>query len=162
MTLSSKDSILDQLQKSNLYARCPNCEEEFKLSSAILFDGLGKFPEIADKKRQEWVSELKTRAEELVEKKVSMAVESEYKTIATGVGDIVEQILPAYREFKYQIADCRALFKPVDLIIFKGCHNSKVDWITFLDIKTGNATLNEHQRMIKNAIEKQRVSYEVV
>jgi predicted Holliday junction resolvase-like endonuclease len=158
----TKDIILRQLQTSNLYALCPNCDEEFKLSSAIIFDGLGKFPDIADKKKQENMDELKSRAEELVQRKISMSERSEKGAIATGIGDIIEQILPAYREFKHTIADCRALFKPVDLIIFKGCHNSKVDWITFLDIKTGNARLNDHQRMIKNAIEKQRVNYEVV
>ena len=158
----NKGSIINQLQNSNLYARCPNCEGEFKLSSAILFDGLAKFPDIADKKRQEWVDELKSRAEELVQRKVSMSERSERGAIATGIGDTIEQILPAYREFKHPIADCRALFKPVDLVIFKGCHNSKVDWITFLEIKTGDARLNDHQRVIKNAIEKHRVNYEVV
>jgi len=162
MALRYTGSVLNQLQNSNLHARCPNCDNEFKLSSAILFDGFGKFPEIAEKKRNEWLDELKVRAEELIKRKVSMDLESEKKTIATGVGDIIEQILPAYKEFKHPIQDCRALFKPVDLIIFKGCHESKVDWITFLDIKTGNARLNDHQRMIKDAVEKQKVNYEVV
>ncbi len=154
--------MLDQLQHSDLYARCPNCEEEFKLSSAILFDGLGVFPDIAEKKRKGWLDDLKLRAKELKQRKVSVDVRSEKMAIAAGIGKIIEKVLPAYRQFNQPITDCRALFEPVDLIIFKGCSNSKVDSITFMDIKTGNSKLKPHQRLIRNAVENKKVRCEVV
>ena len=158
----NKTTILNQLQHSNLYARCPNCEGEFKLSSATLFDGLGEFPDIAEKKQSEWFEDLKTRAEELKQRKVSVDVRSEKMAIAAGLGKIIEKVLPAYRQFNQPIADCRALFEPVDLIIFKGCCNSKVDSITFMDIKTGDGRLSKHQRAIRDVVEKKKVRCEVV
>lgn len=154
--------ILRQLQNSNLYASCPNCECDFKLSSAVIFDGLGKFPEIAESKRKEMFDGLKKRAEDLLQRKVQVDIRSERATIASGMGKIIEKVLPGYKEFNFPIADCRALFEPVDFIVFSGCVSNQVKQITFLDIKTGNARLNPHQRMIKDAVEKKRVVYEVV
>ncbi len=158
----NKASIIEQLLHSDLYAHCPNCECEFKLSSATIFDGLNAFPDTADSKRKQWLDDLKIRAQELKERKISVGERSEKMTIATGVGQIIEKILPAYREFNQPIADCRALFDPVDLIIFKGCCNAKVDGITFMDIKTGGAKLKPHQRLIKDAVENKNVCFEVV
>lgn len=106
--------------------------------------------------------DLKKRTKDLLQRKVQADVTSERQTIASGMGKIIEKVLPGYKEFNFPIADCRALFEPVDFIVFSGCVNNRVNQITFLDIKTGNARLNAHQRMIKDAVEKKRVTYEVV
>jgi len=45
------DDLIKQLKSSNLYAECL-CGEEFKLSSAILFDGLGSFMPMSGLKRR--------------------------------------------------------------------------------------------------------------
>ena len=41
-------------------------------------------------------------------------------------------------------------------------YSSKVDSLTFLEIKSGNARLNKPQRLIRDAIKDERVSYEEV
>ena len=38
------DQLIRKLKASNLYAEC-SCEEEFKLSDALLFDGAKPLPE---------------------------------------------------------------------------------------------------------------------
>ena len=43
--------ILEQLKKSKLTAKCPNCQGEFQLSKTTLFDGTKQFPPKAEKKK---------------------------------------------------------------------------------------------------------------
>ena len=50
--------IINELKNSNLVAECSHCSEEFELSKAILFDGMGKFPDIAEQKRKQLLDEL--------------------------------------------------------------------------------------------------------
>jgi len=38
------ETFIKNLQKSQLSAECPQCNEEFSLSEALLFDGRKKFP----------------------------------------------------------------------------------------------------------------------
>jgi len=108
------------------------------------------------------IKSLREKSEELKKKRFSADVTSERMAVASGLGKIIEKVLPAYRDFNQPIADCRALFEPVDLIIFKGCCNLNVNWITFMDIKTGNGNLNDHQKMIKKVVEKKNVKCEMV
>jgi hypothetical protein len=49
----TKKEIIESLMKSSLVATCSECGDEFALAKAVLFDGLGKFPQEADLRRQE-------------------------------------------------------------------------------------------------------------
>ena len=51
---------------------------------------------------------------------------------------------------------------PIDLISFTNIDNEKELSIDFLEIKSGNATLNRKQRLIRNAIYAKRVFYKKV
>jgi len=153
--------IISDLQSSNLVAECSHCSKEFLLSKAILFDGLGKFPDIAEQKRKQVLEELKERFDDLKKRKMS-AAGAEKKAVEVGVGKIIEKVLPAYRDFKLPLSDCRPLFEPVDLIVFNGASRMQVDSITFLEIKTGESRLNKHQKVIRNAIEDKKLKYEEV
>jgi predicted Holliday junction resolvase-like endonuclease len=155
-------NIIEELKKSNLYAECTSCGEEFKLSSSILFDGLGAFPSEAEKIRQELLQELKSELEKLKKRKISAVEGAEKKAIEVGIGKIIEKILPTCKDFNMTLSDCRPLFEPIDMIVFNGATNNRVNSITFLEIKTGNARLNEHQRMIRDAIVDKKVSFRVI
>jgi len=155
------NELISQLRSSKLYAECTHCGEEFKLSDAILFDGSGVFPEIAEKKRQELLEEFTQRSDELKKRKISADVGAEKKAIEVGIGKIIEKIIPAYKEFKIPLHDCRPLFEPVDLIVFNGMSKLNVNSLTFLEIKTGMSRLAKHERMIRDAIDDKKVSYKV-
>ena len=158
--MSNKEIIRD-LKASELVAECTHCEEEFRLSDSLLFDGLGKFPEAAEQRKQEMKGELGERLAELKKRKISVAG-SEQKAVEVGIGKIIEKVLPAYKDFNYPLSDCRALFEPIDLIVFSGASKMNVDSITFLEIKTGESRLNKHQRIIRDAIKDKQVKYEEV
>jgi predicted Holliday junction resolvase-like endonuclease len=51
---------------------------------------------------------------------------------------------------------------PIDLISFTNIDNEKELSIDFLEIKSGNATLNKKQKLIRNAIIARRVFYKKV
>lgn len=156
-----KSEIIKSLRSSRLIAECPICGEEFRLSDAIMFDAFGKFPPIAEQKRKEMMEELRERLNALKKRKIS-ALDAEKKAIEIGIGKIFEKIAPAYKTFKIPCTDCRLLFEPIDLIVFKGLTNKKVEHITFLDIKTGESGLNRHQKMIKDAVYNKKVEFKEV
>jgi predicted Holliday junction resolvase-like endonuclease len=135
-----------------------NCGRDFPLSKAILFNGLGKFPREAEVMRQQLLTELKERTEELKKRKLSVEG-AEQKAIYVSIGKIVEKIVPAYRDFNFPLSDCRPLFEPIDMLVFNGVSNHAVDSITFLEIKTGKAQLSKREKSIKEAVERGEVTY---
>ena len=155
-------TFIKNLQKSKLFAECPYCGQEFSLSKATLFDGRKKFPEIAENKRLEWKKELDERLVDLKERKMRATTGAEKTAISVGIGKIIEKILPAYKNFNMTTADCRFLAEPIDMIVFDGVSKLKIKHITFMEVKTGNARLNTHQRVIRDAINDHNVRHEVI
>ena len=47
-------------------------------------------------------------------------------------------------------------------IIFRRVVQNNVNHITFMEIKTGNANLNKHQRMIRDAVHDHKVKAEEI
>jgi len=154
--------LIRELNSSDLFAECSNCGKEFKLADAILFDGRGAFPEIAEDRRREMLEKLKLQMEELKKRKISADVGAEQKAIEVGIGKIIEKIVPAYMKFKIPLCDCRPLFEPIDFLVFNGMSKMKVDSVTFLEIKTGIAGLNRHERMVRDAINDKKLTYRVM
>ena len=145
-------SFISSLKKSKFFAECPHCGEEFSLSKALLFDGRKKFPEKAEKIRLELEKEIGDRVADLIERQKSARTRSEQIAISVGIGKIIEKILPACKNFNLIPADCRFIGEPIDMVVFDGICENKIKHITFMDVKTGRATLNDHQEMVRDAI----------
>lgn len=62
--------LITNLKTSNLVAECPVCQEEFSISDALLFDGMTKFPKVAEEKKMGLLQELNERKDELKKKKL--------------------------------------------------------------------------------------------
>jgi predicted Holliday junction resolvase-like endonuclease len=154
--------LINELNCSNLSAECTHCGKEFRLSDAVLFDGLSAFTEQAETKRQEMLEELAQTMNQFNKLKFCAGVGAEKKAIEVGMGKIIEKIIPAHKGFKMPIFDCRPLFEPIDLIVFKGLSNMNIESITFLEVKTGGATLNRHEKMVRDAVEERRVFHKVI
>ena len=102
------------------------------------------------------------RIKNLETRKVRAQTGSEKKAIEVGMGKIMEKVLPYYKDFTIPLADCRFLAEPIDAVIFEGASKQKIKKISFLEIKTGDATLNGHQKMVKKAIENKNVRAEII
>jgi len=156
------DQLIAQLKSSRLIAECSDCGQSFPLSKAVMFDGLGDFPEAAQLTREAMLNALQKRLDDLKRRRHSAGPGAEKKAIEVGIGKIIEKVVPAYKGFGFPICDCRPLFEPIDMIIFNGLSKASVESITFMEIKTGASRLKDHQKLIKDAVGDGKVGFQVV
>ena len=154
------EQLINKLRKSNLYAECP-CGGEFKLSRSILFDGTKPFPEKALEIQKRFKEELKDREDKLKKRRKLATKKAQITTKAVNIGKNLEKVLPTMKDFKWLVPDSKFLGDPIDLIVFNGLSVNKVKSINFIEVKSGKAGLNNHQKSIRDAIEEQKVSYKV-
>jgi len=74
-------------------------------------------------------------------------------------GQFSEQLSPYLPNFDFLPTECRFIGKPIDFIVFKGMDEKKIDEIVFVEVKSGNAKLNQHEKNIKETIEKGKVRW---
>lgn len=84
------------------------------------------------------------------------------KSQAITKGKVTEHIIPYFPEFKYDPRDARFLGSPIDLIIFDGLSDGKLNSIILVEVKTGSSGLTERERQIKNIVDQKLVRYEVI
>ena len=76
------------------------------------------------------------------------------------IGFVLERIAPTLDGFTFDQNDCRAMFDPIDYVIFEGLSSTgKVNKIILVDIKTGGARLNPKQRRIKELVEDKKMEF---
>lgn len=75
-------------------------------------------------------------------------------------GQFSEQLAPYLPDFPYSPSEVRFIGKPIDFIVFKGADNRQIDEVVFVEVKSGKAKINSHEKNLKNAIEKKKVRWE--
>ena len=84
------------------------------------------------------------------------------RSAATILGRVGEQLAPIILFSNYGIEpkDVRFLGTPVDFVVFKGLHREEPEEIIFVEVKSGKtASLSKVERLIKELVEKGRVSW---
>ena len=156
----STQKIIDRLKKSDLYAECP-CGAEHKLSDLLLFDGTKPFPPKVQKVQEQYEEEIRKRNAKLEKNKKLTTEKATITTRSVNIGKNLEKILPIMEDFKWQLPDCRFLGDPIDLLTFNGLSVNNIDSISFIEVKSGKSRLNKHQKLVKEAVEDNRVTYKV-
>ncbi len=156
-----RDLINELKAERNLYAECPD-GHVFPLHRAIMFYVDGSIPPEAQKIIDNIKTDLVERRRKVLDRRKKLKQRSEVATRAISVGKIIEKVAPAIKGFKYDRRDCRALFEPIDYIVFDGLarNNGGVESLLFVDIKTGGSGLNKHQKQIKSAVESGKVQWD--
>jgi|WetSurMetagenome_2_1015567.scaffolds.fasta_scaffold756681_2 predicted Holliday junction resolvase-like endonuclease len=75
-------------------------------------------------------------------------------------GQFSEQLAPFLPDFKYLPTECRFVGKPIDMIVFKGMDEKNINEVVFVEVKSGKAKLSEHEKNLKETIDKKRVRWE--
>ena len=75
-------------------------------------------------------------------------------------GQFSEQLAPYLPDFPFSPTEVRFLGKPIDFVVFKGMDEKRIDEVVFVEVKSGKAKINAHEKNLKNAIEKKRVRWE--
>ena len=106
---------------------------------------------------------IKDRLDALKKLKISVDKTSEARAISTGLGKVMQNVLPYYKDFDSQVslADCRFIAAQLDIIVFNGASNNHIKNITFMDAKTGAAKLEKNQRQIRDAVNDGKVRLEL-
>jgi predicted Holliday junction resolvase-like endonuclease len=163
-TPGSIQSVLQLLSSDkHLIAQCPNpdCNEAFPLSEAGLFYGEDFSPDALTfiKLQQEALQKTRNELKKMREMATKGAAK---KSTEVNFGKVLEKIAPALEGFPFQSTDCRPIFEPIDYLAFTGwSKNGRVQELCFIDIKTGNAKLNTHQKQVKDAVEKGKVELQL-
>jgi len=152
------EEVIKQLKSSGLYAECP-CGGEFKLSDAFLFDGTKPFPPEALKLKQAFEEGLGERESELQKRMKRAKKGVKTTTSAVNIGFHLEKTLLTLKGFNWAVPDCRFIANPIDFLAFKGMSQNNISSIDFVEVKTGGARLNDHQKMIKDALEDKKLKY---
>jgi predicted Holliday junction resolvase-like endonuclease len=156
-------SILEELRTQNrIRVRCPNCQRDFPVTKAALFDGTKTLPagilEII-RDRRDRVCE---RRKQLLEGKRRASEGARITAKAVNIGKTAEKIAPSLPGFPLEPGDCRSLLEPIDYLVFKGLAvRRKVEAIVFTEVKTGQARLSNVQRKVKELVNAGKVSLDV-
>ena len=144
-------------------AICPACMENFRLSDAVLFALSDQPPKAALEALHAMRERIKDRRRELARNRELMTRTARRTAEAVNLGKIVEKIVPSFGSFSYEPGDCRALFEPIDYLIFSGlAKQNEVEALFFVDVKSGNARLSCTQQSIKNAVERGAVRFKMI
>jgi len=155
--------LIDELQGDKRFkGTCPNCGEEFRLADAVLFSIQNSPPAEALAAIAAAKNQLKEKRLEIEEIRKRMTIKAKKTSEAVHIGKMVEKIAPSFPAFSYSTSDCRALFEPIDYVIFSGlAKTGAVESITFADIKSGAARLSGIQKSVKETIESGKIDFKI-
>jgi len=74
-------------------------------------------------------------------------------------GQFAEQLAPFLPNFPFSPSEARFIGKPIDFIVFKGADEKNITEVVFVEVKSGKAKINVHERNLKEAIENKKVSW---
>ena len=155
------NELIARLQRNARFmGTCPTCSEDFSLADAILYSVDDAPPAEAVAVIQSIREAIKERKQELIRTKARMTVRAQTTAAAVNLGKIVEKIVPSFTSFGYPPGDCRALFEPIDYLIFSGLTGRRqVDSIHFVDVKSGRARLAPKQQTIRDVVQRGSVKF---
>jgi predicted Holliday junction resolvase-like endonuclease len=158
----SPKSVIEELQRNKRFmGTCPTCNEDFRLADATLFALDEQPPQVALEAIEAIREQIRERKNDLANARERMTARAERTAQAVNLGKIIEKIVPSFSSFSYSAGDCRALFEPIDYLIFSGLANrGEVDALLFVDVKSGRARLTGMQKNIKERVEAGAVKFD--
>lgn len=114
---------------------------------AILFLAIGY---IIGKKitEQVWKDSLPKIREEAIQRSRSVLA-----------GQFSEQLAPYLPDFPFKPTEARFIGKPIDFLVFNGMDEKDINEVVFVEVKSGKANLNTHERKLKEVIKEKKVRW---
>ena len=169
--MSNQKFVVDELNRiKGLYIECPECGESFLAKRARLFSIKNDIPPkiqqvllLKSEELDNQFRDIKDQRNALRKRKKEKPMKIKVTTATVNFGKIIEKIIPAFDSFPFDLRDCRALYEPIDYIIFNNLSNKgAVESIIFTDVKSGNAQLQDNQKQIKRLVENGKVKLTVM
>jgi len=77
-------------------------------------------------------------------------------------GQVFEQLVPHFPEWKYTPSEARFLGSPIDYVVFEGMSTGKPDKIVLVEVKKGTSKTTPLQNKIKKLIKEGKVEWETL
>ncbi|MGD0549266.1 MAG: Holliday junction resolvase-like protein [Candidatus Bathyarchaeia archaeon] len=145
-----------------IFGICPHCQALFRLSDI----------KISYKRRfsKDWFDNLQDEEEEAEEERMKLQEtlqEIRRKTVERSrrvhLPKMLRQADPVFTPLGYYPQDVKAIFDPLDFVIFDGMNlHQKVKRIVFVDEQTTNSEIRRVQSSIQAAIRKDRYEFQSV
>ena len=74
-------------------------------------------------------------------------------------GQFSEQLAPYLPDFPFKPTECRFIGKPIDLIVFKGMDEKNIHEVEFVEVKSGKAGINKHEKSLRDAIKNGKIRW---
>lgn len=157
-------TLVDQLRRSRrLYGTCPHCQSEFRMRDARLFSVTEPLSQSVLQKVQDLRAAIRERRRGLRVLRDRATTIAQRTAHAVNLGKILEKIAPSFPGFAFDPRDCRALFEPIDYLVFQGLGKTeRVDAIYFVDVKSGRARLTPREQNISDVVDRKGVTLIVV
>jgi predicted Holliday junction resolvase-like endonuclease len=78
---------------------------------------------------------------------------------AVTMGKVHEQLIPYLPDFPYNPKDVRFLGSPIDLVVFEGLAEGRLERIVFVEVKTGGAGLTGRERSVRDVVQAREVEW---
>jgi predicted Holliday junction resolvase-like endonuclease len=78
---------------------------------------------------------------------------------ATTAGKVHEQLVAYLPGFPYNPKDVRFLGSPVDLVVFDGLADGRLERIVFVEVKTGRSGLTNRERCVRDVVQAREVEW---
>lgn len=79
---------------------------------------------------------------------------------AITAGKVHEQLIPYLPVFPYNPKDVRFLGSPVDLVVFDGLSEGRLERIVFVEVKTGGSALTIRERTVRDVVRAGEIDWE--
>ena len=79
---------------------------------------------------------------------------------AITAGKVHEQLIPYLPVFPYNPKDVRFLGSPVDLVVFDGLSEGRLERIVFVEVKTGGSALTIRERSVREVVRAGEIDWE--
>lgn len=150
---SSKIEFDFSNRENSLLSNISTLQESFKSQN----ESISERKKELDEKEIIYLDKIKNLEENLFEEvEVRKKITSQKKSSEVRLGFIAETLAPFLDQFNFEPEECSFLGKPIDYISFGE------EEVTFIEIKSGNAKLNQNQKRIKKQIEDKKVSWKEV
>lgn len=74
-------------------------------------------------------------------------------------GQFSEQLAPYLPDFPFKPTEARFIGKPIDFLVFEGMDEKNIGEVVFVEVKSGKATLNAHEKKLKDVIKEKKVRW---
>lgn len=74
-------------------------------------------------------------------------------------GQFSEQLAPYLPDFPFKPTEAKFIGKPIDFLVFEGMDEKEIREVVFVEVKSGKAILNAHEKNLKEAIKEKKVRW---